>query len=608
MQKKKVILLLISLVMLLTSCSSSGGSGSKDQSNAKPIINEVMGFLEEIDLGESLSLEIIATDADNDKLSYAFVIAKGEGDIVANGNKAKVTPSQVGELAVKIMVEDGKDNTIKTVTTNVNAPPFDIELNGTVKEAMVGDNIEIEVLSDTNNLSYEYYVVKGEGEITSNDNKAIITPKSIGDLEVKVVASNGSGEASKSFVMKVFGEVNVVGNIGFELPNMERLENPKTQYSAGKFNYPFPLVQIGVDNLREYNQYMLDNLETIRVGVIDSGVNYEHPYLSKVNVELSKKFRQDYYGDEDILDMNYHGTAMTGLIGADFNSDNNFVGVAPNVELVALKTSDTSYDTANALDFVVDNNIDIVNMSFIHVYFNEQLQNSVQNASVNGVIMNSAIGNQGVNDAGYPAKYDETFAIGGIDRFYNYADTNYCDKVDFVVAGSSYLSTHHDLREGELYTITGESSGATAIFTGITALIKGKYPNISQSEMKELLKRYSFDLGTKGYDEQFGWGMPHLYTLMNKVLDKEVKVFVAKKDNNNLEVLGNPKNYSLSVFTNLSNQINYEFNFVSDAPNHSVFAWIDVNEDGQINAGDYLGESSNGDLKIDVTKQDYNLM
>lgn len=85
----------------------------------------------------------------------------------------------------------------------------------------------------------------------------------------------------------------------------------------------------------------------IKVGIIDSGVDYTHPALGGCFGEDNCKVRYgyDFVGDgsngflqpdDDPMDCAGHGTHVAGIIAAN-SSTSSLIGVAPNVTLGAYR-------------------------------------------------------------------------------------------------------------------------------------------------------------------------------------------------------------------------------------------------------------------------------
>ncbi len=198
----------------------------------------------------------------------------------------------------------------------------------------------------------------------------------------------------------------------------------------------------------------------VRVAIIDTGIDYIHddpldtPYV--VDPEFNAEYRGGYdfvNNDADPYDDNGHGTHVAGILAAEHNGY-LVVGVAPLVDLYALKILDSqgSGDESNlilALQWAVDNNIDVVNMSLGTHDVVPALQIAVQNAAAAGVLMVAASGNTVTLTelflgcpVTYPAAYPEVLST----TFTNPADalTGYSctgPEIDFAAPGDNIIST-----------------------------------------------------------------------------------------------------------------------------------------------------------------------
>lgn len=104
----------------------------------------------------------------------------------------------------------------------------------------------------------------------------------------------------------------------------------------------------------------------IRVAVIDSGIDANHPDLAgRVDLERSRNFTLE--GDaKDITDRNGHGTHVAGIIGG---AGEEFRGVAPDVEFIACKVFDATGQATEegaiieAVRWAVAQGADVINYS-----------------------------------------------------------------------------------------------------------------------------------------------------------------------------------------------------------------------------------------------------
>ena len=200
----------------------------------------------------------------------------------------------------------------------------------------------------------------------------------------------------------------------------------------------------------------------VRVAIIDTGIDYIHddpldtPYV--VDPEFTSNYRGGYdfvNNDADPYDDNGHGTHVAGILAAEKNGY-LVVGVAPAVDLFALKilNANGEGDVSNlilALQWALDNNIDVVNMSLGTHEVSPALATAVANAGSQGLLMAAASGNVNPLDwqelfygcpVTYPAAYPEVLSTtftNPNDALTGYSCTG--PEVDFAAPGDMVYST-----------------------------------------------------------------------------------------------------------------------------------------------------------------------
>src|SRR3989344_5767483 len=159
----------------------------------------------------------------------------------------------------------------------------------------------------------------------------------------------------------------------------------------------------------------------IKIGIIDSGIDYTHPDL-RDNFDSLNRGYDFVQNDNDPMDVYGHGTHVAGTACAE---DNNFgvVGVAPNCALYSLRVLNDSgvgswSATIAAMDWAVKNGMQVVNLSLGSSRDpGTAVKTAFDNAEKAGLVIVAAAGNSG-NIAGkgdniiYPAKYASVIAVG----------------------------------------------------------------------------------------------------------------------------------------------------------------------------------------------------
>ena len=199
----------------------------------------------------------------------------------------------------------------------------------------------------------------------------------------------------------------------------------------------------------------------VRVAIIDTGIDYIHDDPDDTPYVVDPEFNSNYAGgydfvnsDADPYDDNGHGTHVAGILAAEKNGY-LVVGVAPAVDLFALKILDANGegDVSNlilALQWALDNNIDVVNMSLGTHEVSPALATAVANAGAQGLLMAAASGNVNPLDwqelfygcpVTYPAAYPEVLSTtftNPDDALTGYSCTG--PQVDFAAPGDQIFS------------------------------------------------------------------------------------------------------------------------------------------------------------------------
>lgn len=238
---------------------------------------------------------------------------------------------------------------------------------------------------------------------------------------------------------------------------------------------------------------------TIKVGVIDSGIDATHPDLTnKVDSTLSKCFGGAFTNPlEDSLG---HGTAAASIIGASVNNSIGIAGVCWNVSLISLRVDNgdgrfEALDVAEAITYADANNIQILNYSG-GGYISNNNTTIREQAIINfsGIFI-CAAGNNGTNNdikPHYPSNHRlvNLISVGAStsldERWYN----------ETINKGSNYGKTTVDIFApgAAIYTLSLEgvsvaygTSLAAPFVTGVAALLLSKYPQLTAPEIKQII-------------------------------------------------------------------------------------------------------------------------
>lgn len=246
------------------------------------------------------------------------------------------------------------------------------------------------------------------------------------------------------------------------------------------------------------------------IGVIDSGMDYNHPDLIPNRWENDGSYPGHPYGystlneNNDPMDSGSHGTHVAGTIGASGDNGVGITGVSWNVTLLPCQfLGSTGGSTAGAIeciDYYTDLktnygvNIKATNNSWGGGGFSETLRAAIQSGGDAGILFIAASGNDGADadvSPMYPAAYDldVIVSVASTDRnddlsVFAVGASNYgATTVDLGAPGSAILSTIPD----NAYAAYSGTSMASPHVAGAAALLWSINPEITPLEMKTIL-------------------------------------------------------------------------------------------------------------------------
>jgi subtilisin family serine protease len=270
----------------------------------------------------------------------------------------------------------------------------------------------------------------------------------------------------------------------------------------------------------------------IKVAILDTGIDYTNP-------DLQGKYIGGYdfvNGDGDPMDDNGHGTHVAGIIAAldDNDPDSGVVGVAPDVEIYALKVLDANgngsfINVIAALDWVCGDSetppiAQITNNSYGSTANPGYLVKWAFDLSYSlwGVLHVAAAGNSG-NESGtgnsveYPGKFTSVIAVAATDQNDNRASfSSTGPDVELAAPGVYINSTCTAWLDGSVYDGDGTKNGyavlsgtsmASPHVAGTAALVMAAYPNWTNAQVRAQLRDTADDLGASGPDTWYGWGL-----------------------------------------------------------------------------------------------------
>ena len=304
------------------------------------------------------------------------------------------------------------------------------------------------------------------------------------------------------------------------------------------------------------------------VAVIDADFHPDHPDLTDNllpgfdftrNTENLEVFNTNCRG---------HGTHVAGTVAAVAGNQKGIAGVAPSVRVLPLSNTEASGPCTMSGDGItraihyaagdyvseagrLEEPVDVINMSFGSDSTSEDRQTAYDSAYDAGIVLITSAGNRGnpgpdddfePGDMTHPAVLPNVMAVSATDQFDDLASySSYGEDVWVAAPGGStannigdtdfaarVLSTswsypdavdengdriqelvepEDDTEEGYAYELKSGTSMASPHVAAVAGLMRSVNPDLSHSQVAEILRQTATDLGEPGHNDEFGYGL-----------------------------------------------------------------------------------------------------
>ena len=246
-------------------------------------------------------------------------------------------------------------------------------------------------------------------------------------------------------------------------------------------------------NLRELGVLQAHKLSqgaAVRIAVVDTGVDYQHPDLRGRIIA-----RRDFVAGNDFAS-DRHGTEVAGLIAATADDGQGLLGVAPKSRLIALKAcwplpenaaeaACNSFTLAQALEAAITARADVVNLSLAGPP-DPLLARLIDYGMQHGIIYVGAVAPAGSGQGNtFPVDVPGVLAVQSAE--------------DAAAASRHLLAPGHGiltLVPGGHYDFASGSSLATAEVTGVVALLLADGRRLPGPKVEQILTDSSRQFAT----------------------------------------------------------------------------------------------------------------
>ncbi|MGV6871424.1 S8 family peptidase [Pseudochelatococcus sp. B33] len=236
--------------------------------------------------------------------------------------------------------------------------------------------------------------------------------------------------------------------------------------------------------------------EGVRIAVIDSGVETDHPEIAGRLLEGSVSRASSA-----------HGTAVAGIIAAR----ERLTGIAPGSRILAIdaftdregREIGSTLDILRGLERAAKHDARIANLSFAGPR-DDLLARTLRALTLRGVVLVAAAGNGGADAAApYPADHPDVLGVTAVDaRGALYEKATHGPHVALAAPGVELLAPTVD----KGYQMVSGTSMASAHIAGVAALVLQVNPDLTPEALRELLLATARDIGPAGPDPMYGAG------------------------------------------------------------------------------------------------------
>jgi len=242
------------------------------------------------------------------------------------------------------------------------------------------------------------------------------------------------------------------------------------------------------------------------IGIIDTGVDQDHP-----------EFEGRISGEDCFSSQ--HGTGVAGVAAAKGDNGIGIAGVTWNSAIYSKNVS--GYDDTDiynaVIDAVTNGNVDVINLSWGSLGYTPFREMFLGLANELGVLIVAARGDQGNDDAVYPACYlgDWILSVGALDRWQSRSPfSSYGYGMDIMAPGGSgslgdgSIDDIYTTHPSGSYYYTDGASFAAPLACGLVGLLKS-YNQLPAygSNFRNIIINTARDIYDTGYDDYTGYGL-----------------------------------------------------------------------------------------------------
>ncbi|MCF6137378.1 S8 family peptidase [Pseudalkalibacillus berkeleyi] len=336
------------------------------------------------------------------------------------------------------------------------------------------------------------------------------------EISAKVIKQLDSTYIIKSEMFttpKLINYFSEKSNVIYAEPNYIYLQNETDDELYKRYQWNLPAIRT------EEGWEITRGKEDVTIAIIDTGIDLEHPDLSKRIVKGYNVLNDSPLPNDE----NGHGTHVAGIIASETNNGLGVAGITWYNQIMPIKAMNaegygTSFDVAKGVRWAVENGADVINMSLGNYKSSKALKEAIDYAFEKDVILVAASGNENTNQISYPAAFDKVIGVAAVNTELTRADfSNFGEYIDVAAPGVDIASTY---LKGQYASLSGTSM-ATPHVAALAGLIRSSQPQLTNKEIIEIIKDTTDDVGNPGKDQYTGHGIINVSAALKYANEKD---------------------------------------------------------------------------------------
>ncbi len=259
----------------------------------------------------------------------------------------------------------------------------------------------------------------------------------------------------------------------------------------------------GLYDVKDYIEANYTNLDEVVIGVVDSGIYFEHEFFKDRIVRTHFNSASDGEPNNE-RDTTGHGTNVSGVL-VDCTPDN--VKIA-NYKFISKNSNATTLAVSLAFLQAISDGVDVINASILVADESGLLVSVLQVAHKADIPIIAAAGNYSQNlkvlNANLPASDENVIAVASLSSNWLPSQfTSYGFCVDLFVPGENIRTA---TGSGNSYSLASGTSFSTPLVASLAAILISVYPQISRTELEAKMESTAVPSDLIAESDLFGYG------------------------------------------------------------------------------------------------------